>query len=563
MVDAKRLRRFAFLASLNDEELAQLAAKVGEQVRPRNEVIFREGDVGDLFYMIESGQVAARRKLNEAREQFLGYYGPGEFFGESSLLQNTPRFATIDVVVQARLLYLNKGDFVELYEKHPAVRAAIEATAALRARRRLTTFPGKRDEEAVVLATHRHPLWIIVRAGLWSLALVPLTLVIVFFGGTLLLWLVPLLAVIYCAGLAWIYVDWKNDWFVVSSRRVLHREKVVLLFEQVEEAPLEKIQNVTSEVPSFAGNLFDFGNVIVQTAAGGGRITFDFVPKARIIRDAIEAEISRVKEHSRQSEVTQLRQNIRTELQRELGITHDLPPAQQPQSAVKVETRTSALKRMIGSINFIPPTYSVKGDQIIWRKHVFLLLRDTAIPALLLLLVVPISLYLIISDLFGVGPVPLPVALALAAIVMPICIIWLWYRYRDWENDIYVLTPERVVDSERKPFWLQERVRVASLGQVQNVRFERNTIIENILDYGTVIIQTAGQDNDLTFDEIPHPRQAQGQISDALERFKARASIREREARRREFLDWFGEYHKLLTASQSGNGQQQPPSAER
>ena len=562
-LDVARLRQFKFLASMSDGELAKWLPYFDIEMRPRNEIIFREGEPGDRFYMIERGQVAVNHSRGEGRYQFLGYYIAGEFFGENALLKNEPRFATIDVVSEVTLLCLDREDFLEFYKTHHKVQKAIDEVATERIRRRVRTFPGKRDDEALVMSVHRHILWFLVRAGIWSAVFVPLLLILGALAANALLPLIILLGAVYVLGLGWYWIDWLNDWFIVSSRRVMHHERVIFLFQQVAEAPIDKVQNVTSDVPNLLANIFDFGDVTIQTAAGGGRILFDFVPRSRVIRDAIESEKLRLAEHNRQRETIRTRQIIRRELQQEMDISPDVLAAQAEGSSVVVTERSGVLRRIFGGFHIIAPTYVRKNSQVIWRKHVLILLVEIITPLLFFMASLVFCLFMLYSNFTGGALLSLPVTLLLVVLLMPISGFWLWYVYRDWENDIYVLTPDRLIDSERKPLWLQERVRVASLAQVQNVTFKRENIIQNLLNFGTVLIQTAGQDSGLTFDNIPRPGQAQQQITDALERFREREREREREVRRREFRDWFGEYNKLLSENpprpdQSQGGQKTP-----
>ncbi|MBI5876240.1 MAG: cyclic nucleotide-binding domain-containing protein [Chloroflexi bacterium] len=546
MVDIKRLRRFKFLDVLDDAELEPWLDKFGEESRPRNEVIFREGETAERFYLVESGQLSANCNV-PGGQQFLGYYVAGDVFGATSLVESTPRRETVDAVSQVSLLFLARADFLEFYNEYPEIQREIDAGIVQRSKRRLAEFPSKRAEEALVHSTHRHALWLITRIAAWSAFFIPATIALVAFGGQVLLGVAAGAAAVYVLGLLWYTIDWQNDWFIVSSRRVLHHERTLFLFEEIEEAGLDKIQNVTSEMPNLFANLFDFGDVTIQTAAGGGRIVFDFVPRARHIRETIEAERTRMGEHARQMEISRLRQTIRRELQQEIGLGGDKPDADSLPGGVSVQGRSGILRRMFGNVHIIAPSYAHKGDQIIWRKHVLLLLRDISMPILMLTVVIAFTLYMLYSDIVGIGLLSVPATLLIAVVLTPLALFWLWYEYRDWENDIYVLTPDRLIDSERQPLWLQERVRVASLGQVQNVTFKRDTFIQNMFDYGTVLIQTAGGDSGLTFDHIPNPRRAQAFISDALERFRERERMKERQLRRREFLDWFGEYHRLLS----------------
>ncbi len=545
MVDIQRLRRFSIFDSLSDEELTAYQPAFFAETRPRNEVIYRQGEPGERFYMIEAGQVSATRREADG-EHFLGYFGAGEIFGADALLKNTTRSATVDVVLQVSLIYLEREDFLYICETHPQFRAAVEAIAGRRAQRRVKTFPGRRLDEAVVVATHRHLLWLLIRLVPWSLLLVA-WLAITLITDLIIPWWAHLIFFpIFFAGAAWFYFDWQNDWFIVSSRRVIHRESVIFFFEREEEAQLDKVQSVDSNARGVIGSWLNFGDVIVHTAAGGGRIVFDFVPKFREIRDAIQPEVQRVQERHKQEEYAQLRQSIRRELMRELTGVTEAPPPAQPKPAVAVQEQPGALKRFLGGLNFMPPTRLQKGEQIIWRKHVLLLIGDIIWPIFALIGLMIFTFYMIFGDLVGLR-LPLPIALIIAVVGTLAIVFWLWYRYTDWENDIYVLTPDRLIDSERKPLWLQEKVKTASLAQVQNVNFERNTILENIFDFGTVKIDTAGEQGELTFDEVPNPREVQALISDATERFRERQRQRERDARRREILEIFGEYHRLLT----------------
>ncbi len=555
MDDIKRLRRFKVFNALDDAELESWVARFGEEARPRNEVIFREGEPAERFYLLESGQVSANCNLPDGGQQFLGYYAAGEFFGATSLVEGTLRRETVDAVSQVGLLYLERADFLDLYSEYPEFQQAIDAAIVQRATRRHADFPSKRAEEALVHRTHRHILWFLVRAVAWSAFFIPLMIAMVAFGGEALLGGTAIAAVVYVLGLFWYYLDWQNDWFIVSSRRVLHHERVIFLFEEIEETSLDKVQNVTSEMPNFLANLFDFGDVTIQTAAGGGRIVFDFVPHARHIRETIEVERTRMGEHARQMEITRLRQTIRQELEQEIGAGAAPATAEILPGGISVQGRSGILRRMFGNVHIVAPSYVHKGDQIIWRKHPLLLLRDIIAPLLMLTGVIIFTFYMLYSDIVGVGLISVPATLLVAVVLTPVVFFWLWYEYRDWENDIYVLTPDRLIDSIRKPLWLQERVRVASLGQVQNVTFKRETVVQNLFDYGSVVIQTAGEDSGLMFEHIPNPRRAQAFISDALERFRERERMRERQMRRREFLDWFGEYHRLANEPKpSGDG---------
>jgi CRP/FNR family cyclic AMP-dependent transcriptional regulator len=78
---------------------------------PAGTVIFRQGDDGDAMYVIESGSVEIRRRINE-QENVLAVLGPGQFFGEMAILNSRPRSATAVVRRDARFRVIAARDFL-------------------------------------------------------------------------------------------------------------------------------------------------------------------------------------------------------------------------------------------------------------------------------------------------------------------------------------------------------------------------------------------------------------------------------------------------------------------
>jgi MFS family permease len=110
-----RLRAVPFLALLPPPQLELLAGRLALVRVAIGEDVIREGDVGDRFYVIESGEVeiAGRR------------HGPGGYFGEIALLRDVPRTATVHAVTDAELLALDRDDFIGAVTGHaPSAEAA-------------------------------------------------------------------------------------------------------------------------------------------------------------------------------------------------------------------------------------------------------------------------------------------------------------------------------------------------------------------------------------------------------------------------------------------------------
>ncbi len=86
---------------------------------------------------------------------------------------------------------------------------------------------------------------------------------------------------------AWQTVDWSNDVYIVTKDRIIDVEKVPFISEDRRETQLIMIQDVNYSQPNFVTRLFNYGDVMVQTAGRAGVFTFDHVPKPR----EVQAEI--------------------------------------------------------------------------------------------------------------------------------------------------------------------------------------------------------------------------------------------------------------------------------
>lgn len=87
----------------------QLAQRYGKTFTAGS-VLFREGEEGHEMFVIRSGEVAISKTVRDLEKQ-LSTLGPGEFFGEMSILTNKPRSATATVLSEAMLLVIDPRTF--------------------------------------------------------------------------------------------------------------------------------------------------------------------------------------------------------------------------------------------------------------------------------------------------------------------------------------------------------------------------------------------------------------------------------------------------------------------
>ncbi len=82
------------------------------------ELIVRAGDLGAEMYVIQSGRVRITKQMG-GREVVLGDLGPGDFFGEMSLLESLPRDADAVAIGETKLLVLNAGSLLVRLRRDP------------------------------------------------------------------------------------------------------------------------------------------------------------------------------------------------------------------------------------------------------------------------------------------------------------------------------------------------------------------------------------------------------------------------------------------------------------
>jgi len=109
------------------EQLSYIAAIADEVDFPKDEVIFKENEPSDSLYLIIEGKV----KIEKKGETVLNA-GPKYAFGAWSLLENEPRVVTATVVEDARLLRIERNDFVDLLADNVQVTQGILKTLVKR-----------------------------------------------------------------------------------------------------------------------------------------------------------------------------------------------------------------------------------------------------------------------------------------------------------------------------------------------------------------------------------------------------------------------------------------------
>jgi ATP-binding cassette subfamily B protein len=132
-VQPDRLRDVPLFADLDQEMLTKVAEAFGSQLLLPGEVVFREGEKGDAFFVVARGVVEIVTDLGGPDEALVAYLEDGDFFGEMALIWDQRRNASVRVRASTTLLRLDRDAFQDLMDAAPEAREIIRAAAEVRA----------------------------------------------------------------------------------------------------------------------------------------------------------------------------------------------------------------------------------------------------------------------------------------------------------------------------------------------------------------------------------------------------------------------------------------------
>jgi len=97
------------------------------------DVVFRQGEPGDLAFSIVSGEVEILREMPDGGERLLATMGPGEYFGEMALISDAARTATVRARTAVEVVGIGRADFTTLYAYLPGFQQRVETPMRQRA----------------------------------------------------------------------------------------------------------------------------------------------------------------------------------------------------------------------------------------------------------------------------------------------------------------------------------------------------------------------------------------------------------------------------------------------
>jgi CRP-like cAMP-binding protein len=117
----KELAQVPIFRRAGSAELEQLGRIARRQTFKPNAVVFFQGDRSDKLYVILSGGAKVYQQAEDGKQMIVGTLGPGEIFGELTLLYGRERSATVETTEPTEMLSIAHGDFHAVATKNPEI----------------------------------------------------------------------------------------------------------------------------------------------------------------------------------------------------------------------------------------------------------------------------------------------------------------------------------------------------------------------------------------------------------------------------------------------------------
>ncbi len=540
-----------FLQHLDADDLRRLAGYTMQiHFSQPYRTVVRQGLNDDYFYVLVRGD-ASVQGVDEKGAPMQPLRVQRDYaFGETSVLLGDPAKATVESLTPTDWLRIQRTDFSRFLEAHPKAqdRLGIDAEARRRLRGLQRVFEWQEEGEVVLLKTYRH--WVVLLRNLIGTLGVIVT---VFLIRELIVEILnidnPLLEFGLGLSLAipvlvgvWVVIDYLNDYYVITSRRVARQEKLLFIRERRFSAPLDKIQEVFLE-RQFWARVFGYGHLRISTAATAGQTRLDFLPHPTDVEQMLRKESSRSKTGAEAANQDTIRHRLQDRLH--LGLEERLP-----QRALVDEGTTPGAAHSSGGRAPLRRRLGLQRgaeNKLVWRRHWLGLLLTTIGPLLLTVATLVLAvLFFSGAILEGVEGVTDTLLSILFVVLFVSSGLWFWWMWADWENDTYTVSDQYVERIEKKPFFFDERHTVTALERIQNVDFRRPNPLAFLFDFGDVMIQTAAERGAITFRFVPEPDRVQTEIIRRMEKWQETQLGIRRKQSQSELEDWFEAYHQLV-----------------
>lgn len=537
------LRNYVLFSSMDETLLDDIVNSVKVKILEPGELLYLDGEDSKDFFVVWSGRLEMHKPKDRNRE--LATLIIGDFFGEDGIFYNR-RLGSVQALEKTKVFKFDFPLMVDIFARAPQLRKLLSTSARSRKLVYDKHLKWLGEDEALYFVARKHRFFLLI----YLILPVIIFLISSFFSVRSLFafefslfafWMPACLAILTLLWILWLVVDWGNDYYVVTSQRAIWVEKTIAIYDSRQEAPLDTILTINRVINPTLRLFIDYGTVIVKTYTGSIRMRWSQNPDEMVF--FIEGFKARARAIARQYENQAMEAVIKRRLEAEEPATIQPIGTRIERRAEKKPPRKSFSAWLKNALKM---RYE-EGDQITYRKHWFILIKKTFIPGSIIFAILTAAIYTY-SNGFFVGLS----AVLLWSVLLLVTGLWWLYHYVDWQNDIYVLTLDKIFDIERKPLTREEK-REALLANILSLENARIGLIGLIFNYGTVTLNVGNEK--LTFDYVFNPIQVQYEISDRMYAYRKRQEEQEASRERERVADWLMAYHRQISQEENNENQ--------
>jgi CRP/FNR family transcriptional regulator, cyclic AMP receptor protein len=141
-VTTSELRQIGLFGALGDDVLQKLAETLLVTWVDSGAILFREGEDGREMYVVLQGEMEILKKSHRGSDARVALLGPGDWFGEMSIVDIQPRSASVRALAPSGLLRISAQDLDQLYRQDVKSYAIVVLNLARELSRRLRVADG-------------------------------------------------------------------------------------------------------------------------------------------------------------------------------------------------------------------------------------------------------------------------------------------------------------------------------------------------------------------------------------------------------------------------------------
>ncbi len=468
------------------------------------EDIFVQGSTADGMIIIVSGEALLFRTDADGSQTPLATIMAGQSINQEALFAEAIQAATMRAAQPVTVLKLTRAAFTRLLEEHPDLGGAFAVSGGREQAPISPQFAEQREDEEILLQTHRH-WWSFLRRA-W----LPLLLMLLMWIGAFLLEiqilslaLLGLSLVLPGMSLIYFYLEWRNDSVIVTDQRIIRISRTILaLYRQITQVGLESVHEINFEFPSYDpfARLFRYGKVIVKTAGAQGNLELDFMPNPEQFQKLIIED----REYFENRQAQRHHKIVRAELQRWMARETD-----DPSIAASSVHSDEPPKPVRGTNGYLSSRIEMSNGDIVYRKHMSVWAQHTFIPILIIL----VSLASLALSAMLISPDLRIVTMPIAFVALLVgCLAYYWMDW-DWRNDLYIISDDTITLVHKRPFFLQSLRDQILVERIDNVESVTRGIFAALMKYGDVRMSLVGADEPKMFQRVSNPQEIQQEIS--------------------------------------------------